>query len=175
MTIIRILSIMSFSFALISCTDNVHPIIGCNIRPNSERNKDVFKNLLSRGAPRAEVELIAALGGKYEDDLSRVEPSLINSVRRSLEKQGRSVRGFYDNEVYRVSKSEDAKLLLRGLWSESLFDEKFEAFLRQYPNVSVAKMENDDQRIFFFDREGKFVAYLENCITDASPDGYSVR
>ena len=151
-------------------------LVGCSTHPPSPfDHKDLFRDLLSRGAPRTEVELIAALGSDYKNNPSSFDPSVINSVKRSLEGQGKSDLEFYYNEVYRINKIKDAKSILRkkDFWYASDFDDKVKEYFRRYPIVSLAIMENDDQRLFFFDHEGRLVAYKQIYAADGpTGDGF---
>lgn len=140
-----------------SCVDNLQMSSG--VRPTSiVEPRDLFEDLLSRSALRTEVELIAAFGPNYMDVPLTSNPDLIQLAKRSLEHEGRFLGSPYGNELYRVVKIEDAETILRGTWPASLFGDELKAHFRLYSDASVAIMEGDDQRIFFFDREGRFVA-----------------
>jgi hypothetical protein len=169
---------MSSSIALISCTDNAHTFIGCNARPYSDKDKDVFTTLLSRRAPRQEVELFASLiHSAHDDNLREFGPSQISSVTRSLEQDGKYLRGWYAIGVYRVKSIDDAMTILRkgSGWHASDFDDKVQQYFQRYPNVTVAIMENDDQRILFFDEVDRLVAYRTKYNEGPTEDGFWVR
>lgn len=178
MKILRILPIIIFSIPLISCTDNAPTIIGCNIDTRAAKKGDVFTNLLSRCAPREEVELFASLiNSRYDNDLSEFESSQIASVKRSLEAEGKYLRGWYAMGVYRVESIDDAMTILRkgSGWYASDFDDKVRQYFQRYPNATVAIMGNDDQRIFFFDKADRLVAYRTKFIEGPTEDGFWVR
>lgn len=118
----------------------------------------IFEQLLSSGAPRSEVEMIAALGPNYRNRPNTSDPAFIQSAKESLEVDGRFPGSPYGNQLYRVKKMEEAEILLRGTWPPSLFNNELQALFRKYPYASLAIMEGDDQRLFFFDGVGKFVA-----------------
>lgn len=152
--ILCLLSLLS----LVSCApygSDKNPIV---LQPESTH--DIFKELLNQRASRIDVEVIAALGEHYVTDKHLDGPKLRNAVIRSLSKSGKSKDSPYGDPIYRVTRVAQARTILADTWPGIDFsdDSKLGLHFRRYPRASIALMECDNQRIFFFDENERLVA-----------------
>ena len=149
-----LLTLLSFvSCAPYDSTNN--PIV---LQPESTH--DNFMDLLNQRATRIDVEVIAALGEHYETDKNIDGPKLRKAVIGSLSKSGKSKDSPYGDTIYRVSRVAQAKEILADTWPGVDFsdDSKLGLHFNRYPRASIALMECDNQRIFFFDENECLVA-----------------
>lgn len=128
-----------------------------------EARNDVFAALLERKASRIDVEVIAVLGEHHMTDESFDGPKLRRAVIGSLTDSGVSAgspAGRDGNTVYRVTTASQAEKILRRTWPTSDFtaDSEIGLLFKKYPRASVALMECDNQRIFFFDDDDRLVS-----------------
>jgi hypothetical protein len=152
-----------FLLSFVSCAP--YGTISNPIILQPEESHDVFADLLRRNASRIDVEVIASLGEHYETDKNLDGPKLRKSVIRSLSKSGKSKDSPYGNTIYRVTRVVQARKILADTWPGIDFsdDSKLGLHFKHYPRASIALMECDNQRIFFFDENERLVAiYPEN-------------
>ena len=124
-----------------------------------EATHDIFKDLLNKRASRIDVEVIAALGESYETSKFIDGPKLRKAVIQSLSHSGRSKESPY-GEIYRVNRVAQGRRILGATWPKTDFGDhsKLGLQFKRYPRATIAKMECDDQRIFFFDENDRLVA-----------------
>lgn len=155
------LVLLSLGVSVVSCAPYGsirNPIV---VQP--EVRHDVFADLLRRNASRTDVEVIAILGEHHMTSKSFDGPKLRQNVVSSLTKLGSSAgspAGRYGNTVYRVTNASHAERILAQTWPENDFsaDSEIGRLFQKYPRASVALMECDDQRIFFFDEDDRLLA-----------------
>ncbi len=132
------------------------------IKVQPEKSHDVFADLLKQKAPRLEVEVISVLGDNYMNQNYRSfnGPKLREAVVRSLSTTGISKDSPGGDALYRVTNVSQAKSILGRTWPERDFseDSKLGLQFKRYPRASIAMMEGDNQRIFFFDENNRLVA-----------------
>ncbi len=155
------LFLLTLVLSVVSCApygSNQNPIL---VQPKD--NSTVFTKLLRLNASRIDVEVIAILGERYETNESIDGPKLRDTIISSLtstDMSAGSPAGSYGNTIYRVTKISEAKRILDRTWPDSDFSADSELGLRfkKYPRATVALMECDNQRIFFFDEHDRFVS-----------------
>jgi hypothetical protein len=87
-------------------------------------------------------------------------PMLRKAVIRSLSESGKSKDSPYGNTLYRVTRAAQARRILADTWPGMDFSDesKLGLHFRRYSRATIALMECDDQRIFFFDENDRLVA-----------------
>ena len=155
------LFLLSLVVSVVSCAP--YGSIRNPIELQPEARHDVFATLLKRQASRIDVEVIAVLGEHHMKDESFDGPKLRRAVVGSLTNSGVSAGspgGRDGNTVYRVTTASQAEHILRRTWPTSAFtaDSEIGLLFKKYPRASVALMECDNQRIFFFDDDDRLVS-----------------
>lgn len=147
-----------FSLPVVSC--GPHQSISKPIVHQPEESHDIFAGLLKRKASRIDVEVLACLGEHYDTASNLDGHKLSKAVIRSLTQSGMSKDSPYGNTIYRVTRVAQARTILAGTWPEIDFGDHSElaSYFRRYPHASIAIMECDNQRIFFFDENERLVA-----------------
>ncbi len=125
-------------------------------------NSEVFTKLLRLKASRIDVEVTAVLGEHYATSESIDGPKLRANIIKALSSTDTSAgspAGSYGNTLYRVATLSEAKRILARTWPESDFSAASEIgrLFKKYPRATVALMECDHQRIFFFDEHDQLV------------------
>lgn len=156
-----VLFLMSTVLSVVSCAP--YGSIRNSIVEQPEVRRDVFADLLRRNASRVDVEVIAVLGEHHMTSKRFDGPKLRQTVISSLTNSGMSAgsaAGRYGNTIYRVTRASQAERILAQTWPESDFsaDSEIGLLFQKYPRASVAIMECDNQRIFFFDKNDRLVA-----------------